>query len=217
MRNTQKAAVLLLLVAGAFAGSAPIKTKLGQLNAKTLAQVQGGNAGGEEAAGGQGGAGGAGYVGSRLRQGAAGQAYPLECPCEFSQLPQLGAGLTSNLASHLEQSQVQELRSVPDTQYNEICQANCCECSQAAQAAQGYETKNRTFVINGAITVLEEISIASNAQANEYSKGEEEKDTVCVLINQSNTPVTVGALGQGAPSEWCPTNQSAGGQSGRGY
>jgi hypothetical protein len=56
MRNTQKAAVLLLLLAGAFAGSAPIKTRLGQLNAKTLAQVQGGNGGGN--GGGDEGAGG---------------------------------------------------------------------------------------------------------------------------------------------------------------
>lgn len=74
--------------------------------------------------------------------------------------------------------------------YNQICQSNCCECAEAQQAATGAGSKNRTFTINGAITVIETVTNAENLSANEWSRAREEKDTVCVTTNQSNGALT---------------------------
>lgn len=183
MRTTQKIAVLSLFLAGAL--STPLKTKL-QANSHNLAQVSEGMQGQAPAGGNQGLQGGA-----ILREGeAAAGAYPLECPCEFSELPGLGAGLSKGFAAHAEVSNVQNLQAVPDTQYNQICQSNCCECAESQQASTGNGSKNRTFTINGAITVVETVTTAEDTAANEWSRARQEKDTVCVTTNQSGASLT---------------------------
>ncbi len=71
----------------------------------------------------------------------------VECPCEFHNLPGLGAGVAQGYKQYAEATQSQELQAVPDTQFNQICQTNCCECAEAAHAALAIQAKNRTFTI----------------------------------------------------------------------
>ena len=59
-----------------------------------------------------------------------------------------------------EASNVVTLASVPDTAFTQICQSNCCECAEAVHASLSAATKNRTFTIAGAISVLETVEFA---------------------------------------------------------
>jgi hypothetical protein len=84
----------------------------------------------------------------------------VECPCQFTQLPGLGAGISKGYKQHAEARQVTELNAVPDTQLNQIWQTNCCECAESADAALAIQAKNRTFTIQGSISVLERVYLA---------------------------------------------------------
>jgi len=135
-------------------------------------------------------------------------ALDVECPCQFTQLPGLGAGISQGYKQHAEASQVTELNAVPDTQFNQICQTNCCECAEAAHAALAIQAKNRTFTIQGAISVLERVYLAERERAAENSESFAEKQTVCVTTNENGglgaeqTCVTVQAC---PPSLEAPT------------
>jgi hypothetical protein len=99
----------------------------------------------------------------------------VECPCQFTQLPGLGAGISQGYKQHAEASQVTELNAVPDTQFNQICQTNCCECAESAHAALAIQAKNRTFTIQGAISVLERVYLAERERSAENSESVSEK------------------------------------------
>ena len=107
------------------------------------------------------------------------------CPCEFHTLPGLGAGVAQGYKQYAEATQSQELQAVPDTQFNQICQTNCCECAEAAHAALAIQAKNRTFTIQGAISVLERVYLAERERAAENSESFAEKQTVCVTTNEN--------------------------------
>lgn len=77
------------------------------------------------------------------------------------------------------------LAAVPDTQFNQICQTNCCECAEAQQAALAVSTKNRTFTIAGSINVYEQVYFAERENAAEESQSRSEKNTVCVTTNEN--------------------------------
>ena len=170
--------LLVALFAGIIAASpASLKNRLGQKNIKNLAEVPT-------------------TIVTSVGEGemptceisGAGLNLPsldVECPCNFSQLPGLGAGISQGYKQHAEASQVTELNAVPDTQYNQICQTNCCECAESAHAALAIQAKNRTFTIQGAISVLERVYIAERERAAENSESFAEKDTVCVTTNEN--------------------------------
>jgi len=107
------------------------------------------------------------------------------CPCEFHALPGLGAAVAQGYKQYAEATQSQELQAVPDTQFNQICQTNCCECAEAAHAALAIQAKNRTFTIQGAISVLERVYLAERERAAENSESFAEKQTVCVTTNEN--------------------------------
>lgn len=130
----------------------------------------------------------------------------VECPCNFSQLPGLGAGISQGYKQHAEASQVTELNAVPDTQYNQICQTNCCECAESAHAALAIQAKNRTFQIQGSISVLERVYLAERERAAENSESFAEKDTVCVT---TNTNGGLGAEQQCVTVQACPPTLEA--------
>jgi hypothetical protein len=133
-------------------------------------------------------------------------ALDVECPCQFSELPGLGAGISQGYKQHAEASQVTELNAVPDTQFNQICQTNCCECAESAHAALAIQAKNRTFTIQGAISVLERVYLAERERAAENSESFAEKDTVCVT---TNTNGGLGAEQQCVTVQACPPELSA--------
>ena len=130
----------------------------------------------------------------------------VSCPCTFHQLPGLGAGLSQGYQQHVEATQVQELAATPDTEYNQICQTNCCECAEAAHAALAIQAKNRTFTIQGSISVLERVYLAERERAAENSESFAEKDTVCVT---TNTNGGLGAEQQCVTVQACPPELSA--------
>ena len=130
----------------------------------------------------------------------------VECPCQFTQLPGLGAGISQGYKQHAEASQVTELNAVPDTQFNQICQTNCCECAESAHAALAIQAKNRTFTIQGAISVLERVYLAERERAAENSESFAEKDTVCVTTNENGG---LGAEQQCVTVQACPPELSA--------
>lgn len=109
----------------------------------------------------------------------------VSCPCEFHNLPGLGAGVAQGYKQYAEATQSQELQAVPDVQFNQICQTNCCECAEAAHAALAIQAKNRTFTIQGAISVLERVYLAERERAAENSESFAEKQTVCVTTNEN--------------------------------
>ncbi len=78
-----------------------------------------------------------------------------------------------------------QLAAVPDTEFNQICQTNCCECAEAAHAALAVQAKNRTFTIQGNISVLERVYFAERERAAENSQSVAEKKTVCVTTNDN--------------------------------
>lgn len=78
-----------------------------------------------------------------------------------------------------------ELAAVPDTQFNQFCQTNCCECAEAAHAALAVQAKNRVFNITGSISVLERVFFAERERAAEESISESQKETVCVTNNEN--------------------------------
>lgn len=130
----------------------------------------------------------------------------VSCPCTFHQLPGLGAGLSQGYQQHVEATQVQELAATPDTEYNQICQTNCCECAEAAHAALAIQAKNRTFTIQGAISVLERVYLAERERSAENSESVSEKQTVCVTNNQNGG---LGADQQCITVEVCPPGLNA--------
>ena len=130
----------------------------------------------------------------------------VECPCKFTELPGLGAGISQGYKQHAEASQVTELNAVPDTQFNQICQTNCCECAESAHAALAIQAKNRTFTIQGSISVLERVYLAERERAAENSESFAEKDTVCVT---TNTNGGLGAEQQCVTVQACPPELSA--------
>jgi hypothetical protein len=133
-------------------------------------------------------------------------ALDVECPCQFTQLPGLGAGISQGYKQHAEASQVTELNAVPDTQFNQICQTNCCECAESAHAALAIQAKNRTFTIQGAISVLERVYLAERERAAENSESFAEKDTVCVTTNENGG---LGAEQQCVTVQACPPTLEA--------
>jgi hypothetical protein len=119
--------LLVALFAGVIAAAPQgLKNRLGQKNIKNLAEipaVQQLTAEGD-------------YCECDLPMGSLSlPALDVECPCQFTQLPGLGAGISQGYKQHAEASQVTELNAVPDTQFNQICQTNCCECAESAHAA----------------------------------------------------------------------------------
>lgn len=114
-----------------------------------------------------------------------------ECPCEFTNLPGLGSGLNNGYRTEAEAIQAEFLASVPDTQYSQICQSNCCACEEEAHAGYTNARKNRTFTIAGSISVLETLRIQEQGRARENSEGFSEKNTICQTNNAE------GGLGAG--------------------
>ena len=74
-----------------------------------------------------------------------------------------------------------KLNEVPDTHFRQICQTNCCDCAESARAALSIQAKNRTFTIQGSISVLERALFAVRERAAEKSESFAQKDTVCVM------------------------------------
>ena len=173
-RNT---ILLVALFAGAIAAApqaAPsLKNRLGQMNAKNLAQVEVEQDGND-------------WSGCEIPSGLGDISLEnISCDCNFTQLPGLGAGQSQGFQQFAEARQVQSLSAMPDTQFNEICQTNCCECAESAHAALAIQAKNRTFTIQGAISVLERVYFAERERAAEESVSKSEKDTVCVTTNNN--------------------------------
>jgi hypothetical protein len=83
------------------------------------------------------------------------------------------------------------VESVPDTQFTQICQSNCCACEEEAHAAYSNAVKNRTFTISGSISVLETLAVQEMGQGEQNSQGYSEKDTICETNHAS------GGLGAG--------------------
>ncbi len=100
-----------------------------------------------------------------------------------------------------------QLQAVPDTQFNQICQTECCECAEAQHAALAIQAKNRTFTIEGAISVLERVYYAERERAAEESQSKAEKDTVCVTSNQNGG---LGASPQCVELTVCPPDTQGG-------
>ena len=174
----KKSVVLMALLAGAFASNT-VKNRLGQMNAKNLAQEAGN--GGVQAGG--------DWCPDGITELPAVE-LP-ECDCEFTQLPGLGAGLNNGFRTEAEARQSEFLQSVPDTQYSQICQSNCCSCEEEAHASYANQQKNRTFTISGSISVLETLRVQEAGRAREKSEGFSEKDTICQTNNAE------GGLGAG--------------------
>ncbi len=161
--------LLMALFAGAIYAQGTIRNRLGQKSAKNLAQVQGGNDSWD----------------CDVDLGDLPPTTLPECPCNFTELPGLSAGLSQAYLQHAEATQVSELASQPDVQFNQICQTNCCECAEAAHAALAVQAKNRTFTIAGNISVLERVYFAERERAAENSQSFAEKNTVCVTTNEN--------------------------------
>lgn len=190
--------ILLALFAGVIAAAPQnsLKTRLGQKGIKNLAQSEIVNLGAGEA-----------DCSCELDTSSLNlPALNVECPCAFHTLPGLGAGLSQGYQQHAEATQVSELAAVPDTQYNQICQTNCCECAEAAHAALAVQAKNRTFTIQGAISVLERVYIAERERSAENSESVAEKQTVCVTTNENGG---LGADQQCITVEVCPPGLNA--------
>jgi hypothetical protein len=170
-RNTL---LLVALFAGVIAAAPQptLKNRLGQMNAKNLAQVQGKD-------------GLSDFPVDCTVPDLSVDLPDLECPCNFTELPGLGAGLSQSFQQKAEATQVSQLAAVPDTQLNQVCQTNCCECAEAAHAALAIQAKNRTFTIEGSISVLERVYFAERERAAENSVSESQKDTVCVTTNEN--------------------------------
>ena len=135
-----------------------------------------------------------------------------ECPCNFTELPGLGAGVNTGFSQEALALQQSLLTQVPDTQYSQICQSNCCACEEEAHAAYQNEAKNRTFVISGSISVLETLQKIEAGQARENSQGRSEKSTICQTNNNQ------GGLGSGQEcltASVCPPNVQSGSGSGK--
>jgi hypothetical protein len=130
----------------------------------------------------------------------------LSCPCNQSSVPGLGSGQSQGFQQFAEARQVQSLSAVPDTQFTELQQTNCCECAESAHAALAIQAKNRTFTIQGAISVLERVYFAERERAAEEAISHSQKDTIVVTNNQN------GGLGS-SPScislTVCPPNITA--------
>lgn len=194
--------ILLALFAGIIAAAPQnsLKTRLGQKGSKNLAQAQmttlnAGEMTPDSCSCGD-------LSGENLSL----PALDVSCPCNFHQLPGLGAGTTQGYQQHVEATQVSELAATPDTEYNQICQTNCCECAEAAHAALAIQAKNRTFTIQGAISVLERVYLAERERSAENSESVSEKQTVCVTNNQNGG---LGADQQCVTVEVCPPGLNA--------
>lgn len=195
--------ILIALFAGIIAAAPQntLKTRLGQKGAKNLAQAQIPKLNAGEMAPTDGSCQ-CDLTGESLNL----PSLDVSCPCTFHQLPGLGAGLSQGYQQHVEATQVQELAATPDTEYNQICQTNCCECAEAAHAALAIQAKNRTFTIQGAISVLERVYLAERERSAENSESVSEKQTVCVTNNQNGG---LGADQQCITVEVCPPGLNA--------
>jgi hypothetical protein len=94
-----------------------------------------------------------------------------DCNCTFTPLPGLGLGTVESFNQQAVIFQEANLQSVPDTQYTQICQSECCECENEAHSSCSAASKNRTFTITGSICVLETLDEAEQGHAKEKSKG----------------------------------------------
>ena len=137
-----------------------------------------------------------------------------ECPCVFSDLPGLGNGVSQGFEQRAEASQVATLSAIPDTSFTQICQSNCCECAESAHASIAAASKNRTFVISGAISVIETLEFSEESSAAENSQAREEKDTICVTNNQNGG---LGSTPECINVTVCPPTGGNGGGVGLGY
>jgi hypothetical protein len=89
MRNTSKTVLLVALLAGAFAAPQSIRNRLGQVNAKNLAQY--GGSGGGSVGGGNSGSSLECDI-SALEDNFTLPSLPFtECQCQFNSIPGLGA------------------------------------------------------------------------------------------------------------------------------
>lgn len=163
MRRTYATLAVVALFAGALGGQS-VKTRLGQLSAKNMVEEQ--------------------QIATEptvLAQCDGCDCCPLvDIPCE------LGCAKTAGVTTHCENSNVYEIKKIPDTLYKEIEQSNCCAYSESNQEASGQKTKTRTYTINGAITVEECVSICGNECAHECSNGREQKTTTGYTAAEDN-------------------------------
>lgn len=192
----QKSLVLMALFAGAFANEG-IKNRLGQASAKTLAQ--------EGAKGNL----GAGEVSCGGNLGQIPEVTLPECPCEFVDLNNLGLGQGIHNGfeqrAHVEQTNL--LQSIPDSQFSQVCQSNCCACEDEDHASYTNAEKQRTFNIQGSITVSESVRFQEEGKAREVSEGRSQKTTVC---QTNNAEAGLGAGNECITVSVCPPESNLG-------
>ncbi|CDW74208.1 UNKNOWN [Stylonychia lemnae] len=166
-----RTSLFILLVAGAFA-SPNMRNVLSQQKAKQLAEVS--NAGKGDL-----------WNDCDMDLGQVPEPELHDCECKLHDLPGLGAGTNTGYHAEALAAQGSLLTTVPDTQYSQICQSNCCSCEQEAHTSQEKEGKNRTFVISGSISVFETLRLQSCGNSREKSQGQSQKETVCQTNNYS--------------------------------
>lgn len=181
MRTTQKT-VLLVALLGLSLAAPSLKNRLGQVNAKNLAQW-GGDGNGDGGVGGPGGD----FESCLGDYDLTLPALPeVDCPCAFTPPEGIVGGAQSGASGVQTGYSEQELReALPDTSFAQYCQSNCCECSESAHAAIACKAKNRTFEISGSISVLERVRFAEEEVAAEAQRARAEKESYCILANDN--------------------------------
>lgn len=102
-------------------------------------------------------------------------------------LPSLGQGVYAGSSQSAEVSQGENLYSVPDTQYNEVCQQAVCECQNQAQQAAFTATRTRVYSVNGTVDASETDLFSAQGTAQAAASGSKRYQQASVLNNVGST------------------------------
>ena len=130
---------------------------------------------------------------------------PCECelPGLIGEFPVLGQGQFEDFGSEAGVGAVEEIVTVPDSEFTQLCESECCACSAEVSASQAEAQKIRTFDINGSISIAESVELAEAGSAEEESVGHSQKATACITNNLNG----VGAPPNGDCIEICLPDQ----------
>ena len=108
------------------------------------------------------------------------------CTCEIPE-GDVGEGAVQNsnaLSSAF--SQAVAASTIPSEGSESFCVTDCCACNEAANECAKNAVRERTFTINGSISVAETISFSEAGLCREAQEGLAVKNSTCVINNAAS-------------------------------
>lgn len=165
-----KSTLILLGLAAGVLCDTTVRTRLGQVKSKTLAE----------------------------QANAATCACAIPLGAVGGETPSLSFGTYNSFAHSAAATTGETVQTVPDVAQTETAVSQACACSQNSEQSTASGSVGRHYAVTGAIEVGEEVFYSATGSSNAASNGARHKQAACVVNNVNGT--TGAGAGNNCPS-----------------